>query len=65
MPYPKTSEIHYHALVGISDKDLAIKRLVVCKTFHAFLKQDLVHWLTKIRASGISHPLEIIKVRHS
>ncbi len=30
MPWPKTGATQYHTQLGLSDKDRAIKRLVVC-----------------------------------
>ena len=30
MPWPQTDATHYHAHLGLSDKGLAIKELVVC-----------------------------------
>ena len=33
MPWPKTDATHYHAHLGLSDKGLAIKELVVCNSW--------------------------------
>ncbi len=44
MPWPQTGATHYHAQLGLPDKGLAIKELVVCNSWD--LKPwDLLHGL--------------------
>ena len=55
MPWPQIGATHYHAQLGSSDKDRAIKGLVVCnELYHGYKVKDQESGLELTRARSLN-----------